>query len=245
MVPFPFTLEQIPSGPWWERFTAPAGTQLNANTTYYVIAFTTLDSSSSDNNIFSLLRGSDDGEDSGSASGWSIANAYRFQRTSAPTASQAWGRTSTGNSLKIRVNGAALPTPAPSGLRVTPGDRKLTLRWQAPAPLEAGDSVYTFGYEAAYSCGGSWIDHGEKLTRSGGRFNDPNSRQTTRVMDGLVPGVAYDVRVRASIFWFRAGTTHNILTDWVYGTGTPSGAGGSTSCGTNARLRNLEMNTGN
>ena len=116
VVPFPFTLERIPGGLWWERFTAPAGTQLNANTTYYVIAFTTLDSSSSDNNIFSVQRNSDDAEDSGSASGWSIANAYRVQRTSAPTASQAWGRTSTGSSLKIRVNGAVVTQSSDNAL---------------------------------------------------------------------------------------------------------------------------------
>ena len=113
----------------------------------------------------------------------------------------------------------------PTGLRVTPDDRKLTLRRQAPAPARAGDSVFVYGYEVGYRCGGRWIDHGEKLARSDGRFDGPLSRQTTRVIDGLVSGYAHEVRVRAPVFLFRAdgGTTHSLLSNWVCGTGTPSG----------------------
>ena len=153
---------------------------------------------------------------------------------------------------RVTVSMAAPPPPefllTPASLRVTPGDRRLTLRWQAPAPPEARDSIRVHGYEAAYRCGsGAWISHGASA-RSDGRFDDPLSRQTTRVIDGLVPGAAYEVRVRASMFLFTADgrTTRTGFSDWVYGTATPSGAGGSTSCGdTNARLRNLRMNTGN
>ena len=130
------------------------------------------------------------------------------------------------SSVQVTIRDKDFTTPAPTGLRVTPGNRRLTLSWTAPAPLKAGDSVFAYGYEVGYKCGESkWFDHG----------GTPLSRQTTRVIDGLSPGNAHEVRVRASVFLFRAvdGTSHTLMSDWIYGTGTPSGARSSTAtyCG--------------
>ena len=116
---------------------------------------------------------------------------------------------------------------APTGLQVTPGDRQLTLRWKAPAPRGAGDSVYVYGYEVGYKCGdGGWTNHGETLTGNSRTFSDPVSRQTTRVIDGLAPGHAHDVRVRASYFLFRAvgGTTHRVRATGSTGRARPAAA---------------------
>ena len=216
-------------------FAAPAGAVLAANTTYHLVVFTTGSLIGNGNDV-RVARTSLDRE-TRTTRGWSIADGSRWSRTvsNAPTRSTSW--TTNAGALVILVRGTASPLPAVTGLRVTPGDRRLTLRWRAPAPLEEGDTIWVHGYEAAYRCGGGgWTSHGEQLTRSDGRFNDPLSRQTTRVIDGLAPGTAYDVRVRASAFLFRAdgGTTHTILSDWVQGTGTPSGAGGpatASACG--------------
>ena len=77
-------------------FTAPASTELAANTTYALLIQTpggetlSLDSTTSNN------------EDAGGAAGWSIADAYEFKN-----AGGMWGTTGTGQSFRITVKGAA------------------------------------------------------------------------------------------------------------------------------------------
>ena len=127
-------------------------------------------------------------------------------------------------------------TPKPTNLRVTQSGSRLSLSWSAPAPPDAGDTIYIFGYEVGYKkSDGSWINHGEILTGGERTFDDPLSRQTSRSIDvnALSPGATYDVRVRASFNLFRAidGTTHRLLSDWIYWTGTSSGVGGSGGSG--------------
>ena len=73
-------------------FTAPSGTTLAAGTTYYVVISTT-------SSGISLSRTEATAEDTGGASGWSIADSRHFFGRS--------GWNTTTNPLRMRVNGAA------------------------------------------------------------------------------------------------------------------------------------------
>ena len=73
-------------------FTAPSGTTLAAGTTYYVVISTT-------SSGISLSRTEATAEDTGGASGWSIADSRHFLGRS--------GWNTTTNPLRMRVNGAA------------------------------------------------------------------------------------------------------------------------------------------
>ena len=128
-------------------------------------------------------------------------------------------------------------TPKPTNLRVTQSGSRLSLSWSPPAPPDAGDTIYVFGYEVGYKMSdGSWISHGEILTGGERTFDDPRLRSTSRSIDvnASSPGSDYEVRVRASYNLFRAidGTTHKLISDWVYWPGTSSGVGGSSARGT-------------
>ena len=123
-------------------------------------------------------------------------------------------------------------------LQVTPGDRQLRLRWTRTPALQGGarPGYYNVQYRErqrrvldmitdgdekrpryvgnapVYVCTDrpnnveGWIDHG----------STPDGGDTTRVINGLTPGVEYEVRVQHS------SQTRN----WFYATGTPSGSGG-------------------
>ena len=78
-------------------FTAPAGTILTPSTTYAMMV------ESPGGDFLSLRVISDDGEDPGGAAGWTIANNYSFYSTSG-----VWMNTSSGNSLRIAITGAAI-----------------------------------------------------------------------------------------------------------------------------------------
>ena len=77
-------------------FTAPASTELAASTTYAVVIQTP------GSETLSLDATTSDGEDSGGAAGWSIANAYEFKN-----AGGMWGTTGSGKSFRITFKGAA------------------------------------------------------------------------------------------------------------------------------------------
>ena len=81
-------------------FGAPAGTTLTANTTYYFVIYTV--------GAFNLALESTSAhaEDSGGLSGWTIADAIRFQRNDSPSGST-WTTDSQGAIALIRVKGAA------------------------------------------------------------------------------------------------------------------------------------------
>ena len=128
--------------------------------------------------------------------------------------------------------------PIGLNVQVTPGDRQLRLRWTRTPALQGGarPGYYNVQYRErqrrvldmitdgdekrpryvgnapVYVCTDrpnnveGWIDHG----------STPDGGDTTRVINGLTPGVEYEVRVQHS------SQTRN----WFYATGTPSGSGG-------------------
>ena len=85
-----------------------------------------------------------------------------------------------------------------------------------------GVRVYELCDSANPNQPGPWVHHGAWA----GSW-DPIARQTTRVIDGLWPGVAYDVRVRVR-------TSKGDL-PWILARGTPSGGS------SNARLLQIEL----
>ena len=115
-------------------FSAPAGTTLQANTEYHVVVYTTVETLAK----LTLVRTLVGSEDSGAASGWSIANNYLFLPSSLT-----WTATSgSAQVVRIRVNGAALALDAPTGLTVTPGPVVLNLTWTAPSGTVTGYDVH-------------------------------------------------------------------------------------------------------
>ena len=128
--------------------------------------------------------------------------------------------------------------PIGLNVQVTPGDRQLRLRWTRTPALQGGARPGSYnvqyrtkqrrvlemitvddvsrpryvGNAPVYVCtdrsndAEGWISHG----------STPDNGDTTRVINGLTPGVEYEVRVQHS------SQTRN----WFYATGTPSGSGG-------------------
>ena len=90
-------------------FGAPAGTTLTASTTYYFVIYTV--------GAFNLALESTSAhaEDSGGQSGWTIANAIRFQRSDSPSGST-WSTDSQGAIALIRVKGSAKQDTANANL---------------------------------------------------------------------------------------------------------------------------------
>ena len=86
-------------------FYAPAGTTLAASTSYYAVLYATGATEGR------WTRTGSDSEDSGAASGWSIANGLYFRETTAT----AWTSFTT-NKLKIRVNGWPAAPAAGTGV---------------------------------------------------------------------------------------------------------------------------------
>ena len=128
--------------------------------------------------------------------------------------------------------------PIGLNVQVTPGDRQLRLRWTRTPALQGGarPGYYNVQYRTkqrrvlatitvddvarpryvgnapVYVCtdrsndAEGWTSHG----------STPDNGGTARVLNGLTPGVEYEVRVQHS------SQTRN----WFYATGTPSGSGG-------------------
>ena len=86
------------------RFTAPAGTRLNADTTYWAVV-TVTKQGSENNNSLNLRSTASDDEDSGGLPGWSIADSSNVE-----TGSGNWPVT--GNALKMHID-AVIRIPAP------------------------------------------------------------------------------------------------------------------------------------
>ena len=133
------------------EFTHGSGIDLNASTTYYLVLVTTAAGTGGT----SVSTTNSDSEDSGGASGWSIANSLLAK---SHTSGSSW--TSPGNdSWKFQVLGTiktstpptgSAPAAAPTGLTTTAGPNGITLNWNDP-----GDSSIV-RYE--YSLDGStWI----------------------------------------------------------------------------------------
>ncbi len=169
-------------------FTAPSGgIDLDASTTYVFV----MDITQSCTNCSGTRQTQVDGEDSGAASGWSIAN-NALERAVGGTS---WGASGV-RSLKIEIHGYAktprLPAPTVSAVPLQPD--RLSVRWSAPGALTATD------YDLRYYRGSAdpaneadWIEAGE----TGG--HDHVGTLTQATITGLDPVSTYRVQVRAAI----------------------------------------------
>ena len=209
-------------------FAVPAGTVLEAETTYFFGLFTTGNVQLS----LARTRRNNTAEDAAGQPGWEIADRLRWQESNIPEPGE-WRRSSW--RLAMRVNGAVAPPNAPPGppvgLGLTPGAAKLDLEWTAPAGAASYDVHYTssttVAAAAAVQMGGSpsssagWVDAGHTGTTA------------SHSITGLTNDTAYRVRVRGV----------NSLGDgaWAWGTGTPKA---STSGSTDATLSALSLSSG-
>ncbi len=192
-------------------FTAPSNTEVKENTSYYVILY------QFGGTAGGTLRGTtSNNEDSGGATGWSIAN------TSYSHSSGTWSESATDVKLKVRVNGRAggRPPVAPKNLDAVAGDARLDLSWQGPGVLSR-----VTGYDVHYTSAAS----GTVADGAAASGNDPSTAwvavnrgseadppATSQRISGLTNHTAYRVRVRA--------VNGNGNSAWVTGTGTPAGS---------------------
>ena len=123
-------------------FGAPAGTTLTASTTYYFVIYTV--------GAFNLALESTSAhaEDSGGQSGWTIANAIRFQRSDSPSGST-WSTDSQGAIALIRVKGSAKQDTANANLSAltaathTSATGSFTSLTLTPSTFSAATTSYT------------------------------------------------------------------------------------------------------
>ncbi len=160
----------------FNTFTAPGGgIDLAASTTYFVDI-----RGLSGSNTLSVTTAGGTGsgnEQSGSLSGWSIADALHV--FSAGT----WGDRA-GAALRMKINGTVKMAPAaPTGLMARAGDARVTLTWDDPD----NDSITEYEYQQRTS-GGSW-----------GGWTDftSDADTTTHTVTGLTNGTAYEFQLRA------------------------------------------------
>ena len=120
-----------------------------------------------------------DNEDSGGATGWSIANAFRFED------SGRWFTTNSSEAIRITVKGTPkLVVPgAPTSLTAAPGDAQVSLSWAAP-DSDGGASIRRYR-------------HRHKLSSVSGWGSWTELPGTTATVTGLTNGSAYDFEVQA------------------------------------------------
>ena len=161
-----------------KRFDAPNGARLDANSQYFVhVAY------SGNGTIPRWNLTTNNAEDSGAATGWSIRDHRHTRQSGATGAWQGDGGTYS-TSMQIGVFGYALVPAAPVGLSATPGDAEVALSWDDP-----NNSVITkYQYRKKTGSGsyGSWS-------------NIPGSGATTtgHTVTGLTNGTTYTFAVRA------------------------------------------------
>ncbi len=156
-----------------QTFTAPANTTLTASTRYFLVVYCASGA------CLTPARLTADGEDDGAASGWNIDNAYLTQISSTVWSATAAG----GRSMRISVNGEAVPPPAIPGLVVDTNN--------------AGDALVVSWTEVtnANRYDVHWKSGGESYTSARYKFTNRNGRTVT--ISGLTTGTAYTVRVQA------------------------------------------------
>ena len=188
-------------------FTAPAGARLDPGTAYALVL------ENSGPGLFRPVATSSDDENSGAASGWSIAD----DRQNFSTSTMGWSIHSRAlqmsvsaseylppdDTIAVTVNVANVnepPTAAPTGLAVTGmTSRSLDLSWNAVAAAAGGpdpDRYDVRWYEGSTdpSAGNEadWVEPGEE----GGHSSAGAGVTTT--LRGLKPTTAYRVQVRAN-----------------------------------------------
>ena len=164
-----------------KTFTAPAGgIDLNASTTYVLVL---AQSGDGDTPSFPFRRGgSRTDEDSGSLSGWSIADNSLYIEDSS------WISDSD-NILEFSLYGsvktAATAPAAPTSLTATAGDKQVTLSWSNPSNSAITKYQVRQGSSTTISSA-SWTD----ITSSG-------AATTSHTVTGLTNGTAYAFQIRA------------------------------------------------
>ena len=157
------------------EFTAPTGAFLGDNSSYFVVLEYTGDE------LLVKTTTSDD-EDTGSYSGWSIADkSYNQWRT--------WQGDPIWDPLehwafKIKVKGPdVIPPPpaAPTNLTATPGDRRVTVTWDHPGNI----SIRKYQYSTD---GGTTFKH----------MNRSNKDTTSFTFKNLEVGISHNLAIRAS-----------------------------------------------
>ncbi len=100
-------------------FAAPPNTTLLASTTYFLVMYTTTSYN------FGVKSTTSDEEDSGGATGWSIADGASLYSAKTPTEMGTWGTLRT-NGPQIRVNGSAVQATGPDAPTFDPDDGETT-----------------------------------------------------------------------------------------------------------------------
>ena len=161
-----------------KRFNAPFGARLDANSQYFVhVAY------SGNGTIPRWNLTSNDAEDSGAATGWSIRNHRHVRRSDGTGGWQGDGGTYS-TSMQIDVLGYALVPPAPTNLNAAPGDGEVVLTWDDPN--NSVISKYQYRKKASSGSYGNWSN----ITGSG-------ATTTTYTATGLTNGTQYTFAVRA------------------------------------------------
>ena len=190
-------------------FAAPSNTALDAGTYWVVVEGTGGEMRTTGN----------DAEDSGKATGWSIANIIH---TRAPSSTAAFPTTG-GDSIQFRVNGKQVSAPAaPAAPTVSAlSETGLLVEWSAPA--QDGNSAVT-DYDLRWREQGSTSVWGEPAS-------DTTDTATSARITGLTAGKTYEVQVRAQNA-VDAG-------DW-----SASGVGATAAPGSGPILQTLASNFG-
>ena len=167
-------------------FAAPAGTTLDANTTYHVVVEGAAGSVSttSSNDQDGLL-------------GWSIIDTGH-----ARPASLTGGWQSQSSKHMIRVNGrenVGDPPGAPGAPTVTAvtGSTGVTVAWSAPAHTGSGITDYDVRYYQGSADPANERDWVEEDETTGLPFKYTPDASTSATITGLLPSTAYRVQVRA------------------------------------------------
>ncbi len=183
-------------------FTASgAGIDLAAGTTYWVVL--DVHSLNGGASRWNTLVVRDNAEDSGAAAGWSIADdgKCRWHTDTTDTSNfcentptnTTWGDVFQSQSLQLEIHGYAKTLKSAPPTVTTASETSLTVSWSAPAGVSVTD------YDLRYYAGQSdpadpaaWIEEGEPNGPP-----DPGTA-TTATIEGLSPGTAYRVQVRAA-----------------------------------------------
>ena len=163
--PNSFTLDAL------NTFTAPAGTVLAANTTYFLVFNDGTPRASPQNIPVTAARG--DGQTG--LTGWSINNGSRFQQSSSWFGSN--------QSMRFALKGTPAPA-APTGLTATPGNREVILEWNDPS--NAAITKYQYRQRPAGGGWGGWTD-----------FAASGATTVTRAIVNLTNGTEYSFEIRA------------------------------------------------